>query len=386
MKISRRHKKGIFRTRVVNKIDLVSEQAWNRVFPDVLEGYRFYKTLDESNFHQFSFCYILVYEGKQLVGVAPCFSVDYSLDTSINGPLRRLTNVLKLAAPKLLSIKALVCGVPMSQGQIGIAGDPHAVLEAILRRMEQLARKMRAPILAFKDFNQSYTTVLKPLGKSGFLKVDSLPSTELALSFSNFEKYLKTLSGATRYDLRRKFKKASAAKIERTIVDTLDEKTLTDVYRLYRQIINKHEMTFEILPQEFFKLISRNMPHQVKYFLWKIDGKLVAFLLCFVSDNLLIDCFLGLDYAVAYEHHLYFVKFKDVMNWCFTHGIKKYEMGVSGYEPKRRLGFDFVPLYLYIKIRYRWLRPFLKGLCVLLKFENFDPELKKWRRGRTSQR
>ena len=384
MKISGRYKKGTLRTRVVRKIEHVSFEEWNSVFPNVLEGYHFFKTLDESDFDQFSFYYILIYDGKRLVGAAPCFSTDYSLDTSINGRLRRISNAIRKIVPNLFSIKTLVCGIPMGQGQIGITSDPQVVFEAILRRMEQLARKIHAHLLAFKDFDQSYTAILGPLQKNGFLKVNSLPSTELVVSFSNFDEYLKTLSGATRYDLRRKFKKISTVNIERTIVDALDDRTLDDAYRLYCQIVERHEMTFEIIPAKFFKLISQNMPHQVKYFLWRVDGKLVAFFLCLVSDTLLMDYFLGLDYAVAYQYHLYFVKFHDVMDWCITHGIKKYEMGISGYEPKRRLGFDFVPLYLYVKIRYRWLRPFFRGICVFLRFENFDPELKQWRRRRES--
>ena len=31
-----------------------------------------------------------------------------------------------------------------------------------------------------------------------------------------------------------------------------------------------------------------------------------------------------------------------------AHGIKTYEMGATGYEPKRRLKFELVPVYLYI--------------------------------------
>jgi len=53
-------------------------------------------------------------------------------------------------------------------------------------------------------------------------------------------------------------------------------------------------------------------------------------------------------------------------------------MGATGYEPKRRLKFNFEPVYLYIKARHKAMRPFLKILCALLKFENFDPELKRW--------
>ena len=53
------------------------------------------------------------------------------------------------------------------------------------------------------------------------------------------------------------------------------------------------------------------------------------------------------------------------------------EMGITGYEPKRRLGFEFVPLYIYAKLRNRMLRPVFSLMCQFLKFENFDESLKK---------
>jgi predicted N-acyltransferase len=118
------------------------------------------------------------------------------------------------------------------------------------------------------------------------------------------------------------------------------------------------------------------MPHKVKFFLWEIDGKLVAFLLCLVSEDMLIDYYVGLDYSVAYKYYLYFIKFRDVLTWAIHHKIKRYEMGITGYEPKRRLGFDFIPLYLYVKLRNRMLRPAFNLICQFLKFENFDPVLK----------
>ena len=119
------------------------------------------------------------------------------------------------------------------------------------------------------------------------------------------------------------------------------------------------------------------MPKQTKYFLWRIDGKLVAFLFCLVSKDVMIDYYVGLDYSVAYKYHLYFIKFRNTINWCIKHGIKKYEMGTTGYEPKRRLGLDFVPLYIYARLRNRALQPIFNLICQFLKFENFDPDLKK---------
>ena len=378
MKVSKRHKKNAFRTRVIRRIEDIPREEWDSVFPNVLESYNFFKTLDESNLSQFKLYYILVYNGKRLMGATHCFLVNYSLDTSMSGPLRRISNAIKKVAPNIFSLKAFVCGMPMGQGRIGIAPDSSDAFKAILRRMESVARKERAPIIAFKDFDHSYTSILDPLQRDGFVKMESLPTTEINVWFSDFEEYLKTLSAASRYDLRRKFKKADKlAGIKMEIVSSLDEAALADVYRMYLDIVEKHDMGFELLPKDFFRLLSKNMPEETKYFLWRIDGKLAAFLLCLVSGEMLIDYYVGLDYKIALEYHLYFLKFRDVMNWCIKNKIKRYEMGITGYEPKRRLGFDFIPLYLYAKIRNRALRPIFRILCSILKFENFDPALKK---------
>jgi hypothetical protein len=58
-------------------------------------------------------------------------------------------------------------------------------------------------------------------------------------------------------------------------------------------------------------------------------------------------------------------------------------MGITGYEAKRRLRFDFIPLYLYAKLRNRMLRPVFNLICQFLKFENFDPALKKGKETRS---
>ena len=379
MKISRRHKKLGLKTRVTRRVSEIPAGDWNKVFPNVLESYDFFKTLDESNLEQFSFYYIMVYDRKMPVGAFPCFVMNYSLDTSIAGPIKRITNSIKKRMPNIFNLKALVCGTPLGQGRIGI-GDHPEYMHVILRRMEQIAKKNKAVVIAFKDFDKSYDKAFDPLKKNGFSKLDSLPWAERDICFKNFEEYLKTLSGATRYDLRRKFKKVdSHVKIDMEVVGTLEDNALRDLYKLYLDIVEKHDMQFEILSIDFFRNVSRIMPKQTKYFLWRIDGKLVAFLFCLVSKDVMIDYYVGFDYSIAHQYHLYFIKFRDTINWCIKHGIKKYEMGSTGYEPKRRLGFDFVPLYIYARLRNRALRPIFNLICQFLKFENFDPDLKKAR-------
>ena len=378
MIISKRHKRLALKTRVVKKITQISASDWNKVYPDVLEGYNFYKTLDEIGLDQFSLFYIAVYDRKTPVAATACFIMNYPLDTSINGPLRRVTNSIRKVMPNIFSLKAVICGMPMGQGKIGIAGEPDTVMKVILRRLEQIAKKNKASIIAFKDFDQAQTRNLDPLQGKGFTKFDSLPTTMLNVWYKDFEEYMTTLSGASRYDLRRKFKKVDGhVNFDFKIVDAVDDGELQEVYKLYLDIVAKHDMGFELLPMEFFRRLPVNMPGQTKYFLWRIDEKLVMFLLGLTSQDMFIDYYVGLDYSITLKYHLYFIKFRDTLNWCIKNRIKQYEMGITGYEPKRRLGFDFVPLYLYVKLRNRALRPVFAFLCQFLKFENFDPALKK---------
>jgi len=376
--VSRRHKRIPLKTRVIRKIEEIDPYEWEKVFPKVLESYHFFKTLDECSLEQFSLYYILAYERKTIVGATACFMMEYSLDTSVKGPLRRVSNAVKKLRPRIFSIKTLVCGMPIGQGRMGLAGDADKVFRVILRRMEQIAKKEKAAIIAFKDFDHSYAHLLDPLQHEGFAKFDSLPTTELNVWFKDFEEYLHSLSAASRYDLRRKFRRVDGhVKFDLEVVDSLDDRTLHEVYRMYLDIVDRHDMGFELLPMDFFRKISRNMPKHTKFFLWKLDGKLAAFLFCLISDELLVDYYVGLDYSVAHKYHLYFVKFRDVLNWCIRHRIKRYEMGITGYEPKRRLGFDFIPLYIYAKLRNRMVRPLFNVVCQFLKFENFDPALQR---------
>lgn len=377
--VLRKKVKAALRTKVVKKIGAIPRADWDKFFSDVVEGYDFYRTIEEAGFSEFTFYYILAYKDKKPVLICPVFVMRYPLDTSIGGPIRRFTNVIKKYAPNIFSLKAVICGMPLGQGRIGIAKDAEkTAIHALRERLERMARKERATVVAFKDFGEEDAGALELLLKDGFCRIESLPTMEMEVNFKDLEGYLKTLSGATRYDLRRKFKKVNArGNVTMELKGELSGELLDEAYGLYMEVVNKHEMGFEKVPKEFFKQISDNMPGETKYFLWRVDGKLAAFLLVVASDKVLIDYYIGFDYDLAHEYHLYFIKFRDVLEWCISNGIKKYDIGYTGYEAKKRLGFGPKRLFIYFKFRNRFIRPVFNRLCGFLKFENFDPALRK---------
>ncbi len=365
------------RTAVFRKIEEIPLDDWNQVYPDVLEGYPFFKTLDESNLKQFQFYYILVYEGDIPVGAASCFLMDYSLDTTIQGPLKIVSSFVKKLFPRIFSLKALMCGSPAGPGNIGILGESDRVVKTIYRRMEQIAENEKVAILTFKEFSPAFADALSCLEREGFCRFQSMPNTKKTIHFKDFEEYLMTLSYKTRYDLKRKFKKLDGkANIQWSVTGSLGD-SLDEAYGLYLQMVEKHQVGFEVMPKEFFVKISQNMPDEVKFFLWRMEGKLVAFAFCLVRNDYFLDYYIGLDYSVAYDHHLYFLRFRDMMRWCIGNGIKTYEMGCTNYDPKKRLDFQFIPLNVYVKFRNQYINRHLSKFCDWLKPERFDPVLRE---------
>ncbi|MGD0336827.1 MAG: GNAT family N-acetyltransferase [Candidatus Omnitrophota bacterium] len=367
-----------FKIKIVRKIEEIPPQDWNNVFPNALENYYFFKTLDGSNLSQFLFFYILVYDNDNLVGATSCFIMSFPLDITVSGKFRRITDFINILSPRILNPKILICGLPMGQGRIGIAAEPKMVIKAIYKGMEQIAQEEKAGIIAFKDFDPTYRSILDECLDYGFFRIDSLPSTDMDIHFASFDDYLKTLSSVSRSGLKRKFKEIDGrVKIDLEITNKLEEEPLGQIHALYLQTYEKQEMGLEKLPIDFFRDISKNMPNETKFFLWRINNKLVAFAFCLVSGGYFIDYYLGFDYSVAYKYHLYFIRFRDLMSWCIKNKIKKYEMGQTGYEPKRRLGFNFIPLYIYVKHRNKLFNPIFKILCSILQPADSYPALKE---------
>jgi predicted N-acyltransferase len=371
-----------FSVRVESCIANIDKNEWERVFPPIAESYNFFKTLEQTLSSQFRLFYVLIYEGPDIVCLAPCFVMDYPLDTTVSGPFKRVLSLARSISPHLFNVRAVICGSPTSDGRIGVK-DPRAadaVITALVGAMETVAQLEGIRMLAFKDFLDRDASLLEPLARLGLYKVRSFPTVELDIHFSSFEDYLSSLSKATRKDLRRKFKKLNGVvpitvEVRDDLGDLLDE-----AYALYLQTLEKSDVVFETMPKEFFRAVSRNVPEHSKFFLWRLVGKLVAFVYCLVEADTLTDKYIGMDYEAAYRYHLYFVTFRDIMRWCIAHGIRRYESPQLNYDPKKRLDFAFVPNYVYVRHVNRAMNYLVGYIARLLKPENFDPVLKSLER------
>ncbi|MDD5464809.1 MAG: GNAT family N-acetyltransferase [Candidatus Omnitrophica bacterium] len=362
--------------RVFDNINRIDEKDWDAVFGDIPEGYPFYKALANSELPDFAFYYLVIYRDAEVVLIAPLFSADFNLDIAVEGRVSKVIKFIRKFFPRFLILKTLFCGTPF--GEYGVLGirqdfqdDPGAI-PLLLAGIKDLAVKINAPLVIFKDFLKQGTLFLDALTRQGYSKVKSFPTVLLDLNFASFEDYLKSLGSSTRKSLKKKLKQAySRGRIEVKVYQDINGQ-IDQIAKLYENTYREGPTKFERLNQKFFLQAAHDLYPHTRFFLYYVDGKLAAFNLCFVYRDLLIDKFIGFDYDVSNYYHLYFVSWAYNIRWCIDNSLRYYHPGQTDYEPKIRLGGEIIPLYAYLKHKNIFFNLLLKLLIPIFKPENFD--------------
>jgi len=366
--------------RIVDSASKIEKSEWDLIFGDIPQGYEFFKAIDESNLPGFSFHYILIYEDKDILLIAPLFIADFNLDIAVKGISKIIIRGIREIFPRFLVLKTLFCGSPISEnGVLGIRTDlknKDVLMGELTEIMKDICNKNDISFIVFKDFLKKDLQPLEYLKHSGFFVAESFPTVIVELGFNSLDDYFKSLGHNTRKELRHKVKKAkSTSDIEVKVADSI-ENIIDEVYELYLNTYNAGNVKFEKLTKDFFINAARYIRPQTKFFLYYLKGKIVAFNLCFAYPDLLIDEFIGFDYDISYKYNLYFFSWCYNIDWCLKNSIRYYQVGQTDYHPKIRLGGRLIPLYAYVRYRNPVLNLILRLFAKFLQPTNFDEDIK----------
>jgi hypothetical protein len=329
------------RTRLVPVCEARESDAWRASLRHLAKDHRYHEIVAETLGDDFD-CRCLMVEDAdgEAVAAQPCFLGEQDLALTAPRPIRAVLRVMRTVAPRLLRLRMLMAGCAAGEGH-AVIGQLGALRPALVRE----AGRWRAMLAVWKDVPAKYRTAFT--GGPRHLRIASMPATRLALKYASFDDYLaRRVSHATRKDLRRKFRACPPLTFE--VTHALGP-LAGEVHALYTQVLARSRLHFERLTPEFLHQLGTRMPDRARFFLWRRDGRLVAASICLVHDGVLHDEYLGLDYTVAHDWHLYFLTFRDVMTWALAQGLREYRSTPLGYEPKLRLGFELAPLDLYIE-------------------------------------
>ena len=227
-----------------------------------------------------------------MLAVVPAFLTRYRLDTTVQGPLKSIAEVLTRALPWLLTLDLAALGSPVAEVcHVGFAPGVPAerrvpLLQALLEGLEHLAEEERCGLMAVKDAAEADRGLVVGSPGQRLPGHPGLPTGLLAVPPGGIEGYLATLSRATRKDLRRKAKQRHRLRVEhRTNVDDV----LDRIAAHYTETVANSDLEFEHLPPAYFATVLRHFAPSARIVLYFAGEDLVAFNLLIETPERLVD-------------------------------------------------------------------------------------------------
>ena len=346
-----------------------------RSFAGQSEDFRYYAIAGETLEGQFEHRYVILKNGQTgELALQPIFLANQDiLDGLPPGKLRAALSFPRRFFPGWLRMSMLVAGCSAGEGALDCS-EPWAV-DALQEVLETYARRTRAAIVLLKDFPAVYRPALARFTRGGYRRVPSMPGCVLDLAFSSFEEFMSARLGR---NLRYKYRKLSKqAPIPFEVVTDVTP-IAKEICALYLQTYGRSKMRFEQLTPEFFARIGREVPDRARFFLWRVEDRLVAFALCLVHDGTMKQLNIGFDYSVSLELKLYYVTMRDLLRWALERGLTRFETGRLNYDPKLRFRMKLAPLDLYARHTSTWLNPLFKRAVGFLQPVRHDPLIRQF--------
>jgi hypothetical protein len=368
---------------VTNRVPETDAVTWAAGLSHLANDHRYYEAAHESLGDQFEHLYLLLKDRTgRTRAIQPFLMVNQDLVTGLPKAVKRAMDKVRRKFPSTLMLRMLMVGCSAGEGHLvrdESTGTIEWTAQALSEALQPVGRALKAAIIVMKEFPTNYRKALRPLKRAGYARVPSMPGSRLDLNFKTFDEYMQTrLSHKTRKNLRSKFRKAAAAGDMKMEVVRDVEPHIEELFPLYQQVMERSAYKFEVLTKSYFVQMSRKLGDRALFFVWRQQGKAVAFSSCAGHDGVLRDHYIGLDYAVALDHHLYFVTFRDIVEWALANQYHTYYSAALNYEPKYHLRHDLVPLDLYVRTSWDFVNPIFRAVVPYLEPTRYDPIIRKF--------
>lgn len=363
---------------VVRSARAIAPEIWRQTFAGEARDARYYEVIEGTLPEKFDYRYLILRNsGTGQTAVQPFFFIAQGLTDGLPKKFRQMVARVQRRFPRFLVMRVLMVGCAVGEGQVACS-EPWAV-QALHEALRVVARRSRASVIVFKDYPARHREALSLFSSDGYCRVPSMPAAKVDLDYQDFDDYMQRRLGKVfRKNLRRKFRASEAiGRPEMTVCEDVSE-IIDEVYPLYKQTLARADFSFEELTPEFLARIGREMPDKARFFLWRLDGKIIAFNFCLLHEGTLYDMDIGLDYSVALDLHLYFVTWRDVFNWAIKNGVRTYYTAPLNYDPKLHLRLELAPLDLYVCHTSRLINPAFRVAMSFLQPVRHHPILSQF--------
>jgi hypothetical protein len=370
-----------WRLEVIARDDLRRCPRWQVAFANERKDHRYYELVEDTIHPEFDYRYFVIKDaGGQVCAVQPFFLLEQDLLVGAGARFGALIGTVRWMWPRLMRARTLMVGCVAGEGHLdGDEACHPARAELLASTISEHARRLGAQLVVFKEFPASYRSALDCLLGHGFTRIPSLPMTKLCIDYASFDDYMKcALNSATRKKLRKKFEATmGVSPLEMSVINDATP-VIAQIYPLYLQVYERSKLHFEKLTAQYFCGLGRRMGDKVRFFLWRQSGRIVAFATCMVHVDAIYAEYIGLDYDVALDLHLYHYAFRDMVSWAIANGYKWFRSSGLNYDPKLHLRHLLDPIDLYVRHTSTPINAVLKRILPALEPTRYDETLAKF--------
>lgn len=243
-----------------------------------------------------------------------------------------------------------------------------ALVDAVCAESPPAAR-----MIVFKDIardsplldgneNMACAQLCAALSGRGFTLLQGLPLAWADVEVSE-DAYLARLSSGRRRDIRRKLRSREHIRVETVATGDArfdDPACLDEFHALYEAVHAQSEVHFDRLSPAFFAALLRDGKSGGRVFIYRRDGLLIGWNLCYAWRGALVDKYIGFSYPQARENNLYCVSWMHALEHARRHGLHRYIAGWTDQRAKRDLGARFTYTWNAVRPKSRILRGLLK--------------------------
>lgn len=368
---------------VVSRREVIQFTHWSNALGSEAKDRRYYELVEDTIHEEFDYRYFVVRDRNgEICAIQPFFILDLDLLVGAKPRIGRLTDLIRRIWPGFMRARTLMVGCAAGEGHLdgknefAQRSNAHLLASAILK----IARNLKTRLIVLKEFHAKYRSALECFVDNDFTRIPSLPNVMLNINYSNFEEYMmRALSGGARRKLRLKLRAGDQATppIEMSVVDDITP-VIGEVYPLYLQVYNRSNLHFEKLTKEYFCRLGQRMGDKNRFFIWRQNGKIVAFGSCLLQNDMIHAEYLGLDYSVALDLHLYHYTFRDLVSWGIANGFKRFHSSALNYDPKFHLQYRLDPIDLYVRHTSNFCNAVFKRILPWLEPTRYDKTLKNF--------
>lgn len=370
-----------WRVEVAERDSLRLLPFWQVAFAAERKDHRYYELIEDTLHPEFDYRYFVIRdESGKAQGVQPFFLVDQDILVGLGSRFRPLIGTLRKVWPRFMRSRVLMVGCVAGEGHLDGGGAcDRGNAQVLASSIAVHARALDARLVVLKEFPARYRLALDCFLLAGFTRIPSMPMTRLCIDYPSFEDYMnRALNSATRRKLRKKFQAAERAPpIQMSVVDDVAP-VIDQVYPLYVQVYQRSKLRFEKLTEQYFCELGRRMGDKVRFFLWRQNGRIIGFVACIVHGDAIYAEYIGLDYAVALDLHIYHYAVRDMISWAMANGYKWFHSSGLNYDPKLHLRHVLDPVDLYVLHTSKAINALMRCILPLIEPTRYDKTLAKF--------